>query len=109
MTQTATRTMDLRASDITGQKYFRAVAVPAQVTIGEVVQRLIAKMGLARTSSGGAPLAYHARLDRVGRHLHGNETVGDALEPDDELVLTPDIDAGAGAACAAARAGRREG
>lgn len=94
MTHTATLTMDLRASDITGQKHARAAAVPAHCTISEVVQRLIAKMGLARTSSGGAPLAYHARLDRVGRHLHGNEIVGDALEPDDEIVLTPDIDAG---------------
>ena len=94
MTQTATLTMDLRASDVTGQKHFRAADVPSHYTIGEVVHRLIAKMGLARTSSGGAPLAYHARLDRVGRHLHGNEIVGDALEPGDEIVLTPDIDAG---------------
>ena len=94
MTQTATLAMDLRATDITGQKYVRAAAVPKHFTIAEVVQRLVAKMGLSRTSSGGAPLAYHARLDRVGRHLHGNEIVGDALEADDELVLTPDIDAG---------------
>ena len=97
MTQAATLTMDLRVSDITGQKNVKASAVPAHYTIAELVQRLIAKMGLAPTSSGGQPLAYHARLDREGRHLHGTETVGDALQADDELVLTPDIDAGGGA------------
>jgi hypothetical protein len=112
MTQAATLTMDLHVSDVTGQKNVKASAVPAHYTIAELVQRLIAKMGLARTSSGGQPLAYHARLDREGRHLHGTETVGDALRTDDELVLTPDIDAGRGAAidagsgaCAAAGRG----
>ena len=94
MTQTATLTMDLRVSDMTGQKNVKASAVPAHYTIAELVQRLIQKMGLAPTSSTGQPLAYHARLDREGRHLHGTETVGDALQSDDELVLTPDIDAG---------------
>jgi hypothetical protein len=33
-------------------------------------------------------------LEREGRHLRGAETVGDALLEDDEIVLTPDIDAG---------------
>ena len=98
MTQTATLTMDLRVSDVTGQKNVKASAVPAQFTIAELVQRLIKKMGLALTGSGGQALAYHARLDREGRHLHGTETVGDALQADDELVLTPDIAAGGGGA-----------
>ena len=100
-TATLAATMDLRVSDISGQKNVRASAVPAHYTIGELVQRLIAKMGLARTSSAGQPLAYHARLDREGRHLHGTETVGDVLQNEDELVLTPDIDAGGVAGIAA--------
>ena len=94
MEQTATLTMGLRVSDITGQKNVRAAAVPAHFTVRELVQRLINKMGLAKTTSAGQPLNYHARLDREGRHLHGAETVGDVLREDDELVLTPDIDAG---------------
>ena len=95
MEHAATMTMTLRASDVSGQKQARASAVPASFTIGELVQRLIARMGLTRHDSAGRPLNYHARLDREGRHLHGAETVGDALREDDELVLTPDIDAGA--------------
>jgi hypothetical protein len=46
MTETATLTMDLRVSDITGQKNVKASAVPAHYTIADLVQRLIAKMGL---------------------------------------------------------------
>ena len=94
MTHTATMTMGLHVSDISGQKNVRASAVPAHFTIGELVQRLIAKMGLSSTSSSGQKLNYHARLDREGRHLHRAETVGDVLREDDDLVLTPDIDAG---------------
>jgi hypothetical protein len=94
MTATATMTMSLRASDVTGQKHVRAANVPTHFTIGELVQRLIAKMGLARNGSGGQPLSYHARLDRTGRNLHGGETIADTLEEDDALVLTPDIAAG---------------
>jgi len=86
--------MGLRASDVSGQKAVRASAVPADFTVGELVQRLIDKMGLARNDTEGRPLDYQARLDREGRHLHGGEVVGDALREDDEIVLTPNIDAG---------------
>lgn len=94
MGQTATMTMGLRASDVSGQKAVRASEVPTTFTVSELVQRLIDKMGLARTDSGGYPLTYQARLDREGRHLHGTETVGDALREDDSIVLSPNIDAG---------------
>jgi hypothetical protein len=87
-------TLGLRVSDISGQKTVRAPAVPAGFTVGELVQRLIAKMGLSRNDVQGRPLNYQARLDREGRHLYGSETVGDALREDDEIVLTPNIDAG---------------
>jgi len=89
-------TLGLRASDITRQKAVRAPAVPANFTVRELVQGLIAKMGLARNDAEGRPLNYQARLDREGRHLNGAETVGDALREDDEITLAPNIDAGWG-------------
>lgn len=95
MTETATMTMGFHASDVTGNKRVRATS-PTHTTIGELVQRLVAKMGLSRTDRDGGPLAYQARLDREGRHLHGAEMVGDALQEDDEIVLHPSIEAGAG-------------
>lgn len=95
MEQAATMTtVALRVSDVSGQRSVRAPAVPTSFTIGELVQRLIAKIGLAGTDTQGRPLNYQARLEREGRHLHGAELVGEALAEDDEIVLTPNIDAG---------------
>ena len=94
MEQTATMTRGLRVSDVSGQKTVRASAVPTSFTVGELVPTLIARMGLARNDVEGRPINYQARLEREGRHLNGAETVGDALREDDEIVLTPNIDAG---------------
>jgi hypothetical protein len=94
MAQAATMTMGLRVSDMSGQKTVRASAVPLSSTIGELVQGLLVKMGLARNDVDGRPLQYYARLERQGRHLNGSEVVGDALQEDDELTLSPNIDAG---------------
>ena len=38
---------------------------------------------------------YFATLEREGRHLLGSEKLFEALRPNDRLVLTPNIDAGA--------------
>ncbi len=92
--QAATTTMALRVTDVTGQRAVRAPAVPSTLAISDLVQGLIAKMGLARNDAEGRPLSYQARLTREGRHLRGSETVGDALRDADEITLTPDIDAG---------------
>lgn len=95
MEHAATMTIGLHVTDVSGQKHVRA-STPPHATIGELVRSLIAKMGLRSSTSRGEPLAYQARLEREGRHLHGSETVGDALRADDEIVLTPNIDAGRG-------------
>ncbi|MGD0948410.1 MAG: hypothetical protein ABSA52_13360 [Candidatus Binatia bacterium] len=94
MGQAAAMSLGLRASDVSGQKTVRASAVPVDATVGELVQGLLAKMGLNRNDVEGRPLNYYARLDREGRHLNGSEIVGDALKEGDEIVLTPNIDAG---------------
>lgn len=92
--QTATMTIALRVSDVTGQRAVRAPAVPSTMVVHDLVQGLIARMGLARNDLDGREMHYQARLSREARHLRGSETVGDALRDDDEIVLTPDIDAG---------------
>ena len=94
MEQAAVMTMGLRVSDMSGHKSVRAPAVPADYTVGELVQSLIANMGLTSNDSEGRPLQYQARLEREGRHLRGAEVVGEALREDDAIVLTPDISAG---------------
>jgi hypothetical protein len=91
---TTTMTLGLRVSDVSGQKHVHAPAVPHGFTVRELVQRLVQKMGLTPNDVDGRPIAYQARLEREGRHLHGTEQVGDALRDEDEIVLTPNIDAG---------------
>jgi len=86
--------LGLRVSDVSGQKTVKASSIPLSATIGEVVDGLLAKMGLARIDAQGRPLNYYARLEREGRHLNGSETVGESLQEGDELTLTPNIDAG---------------
>jgi hypothetical protein len=97
MAQAATATVDtiaLRVSDVSGQKSVKASAIPAYSTVGELVNGLLAKMGLKRQDVEGRPLEYRARLEREGRHLNGAELVGDALKNEDHIVLQPDIHAG---------------
>ena len=94
MAETATMTMALRVSDSTNHRTLRVPAVPGSFTISELLQRLTVKLGLARSDTHGAPLQYQAVLNRESRHLNGAETVGDALREDDEIVISPSIQAG---------------
>ena len=84
----------VRVSDVSGQKTVKASGVPGYTTVSELVQGLLHKIGLPRNDAEGRPLSYRARLDREGRHLNGNERVGEALKEDDHVVLQPNIDAG---------------
>lgn len=88
-------TLTLRACDVTGQKAVDVPSMPGDATVTEMVQQLLARLGLVRNDRDGLPLTYRARVSRSGRQLHGGEIVGDALEDGDEVVLQPHINAGA--------------
>ena len=94
MEQATATAMALRASDVSGQRTVKVSAVSPYTTIGELMNGLLARMGLARSDVDGRPLTYRARLEREGRHLSGAEMVGDALRNDDMITLQPDINAG---------------
>jgi hypothetical protein len=85
----------LQASDVSGQKLVNVRDVPADASVGELIQGLLGQMSLPENDVEGRPLTYHALLDREGRHLHASERVGDALQEGDRVVLQPNIDAGA--------------
>jgi len=84
----------LEVSDVTGQKRLELSDVPADATVGEVIEELLADLNLSPTDVEGRPLTYQARLDREGRHLHPSEKIGDATRSGDHLTLQPNIDAG---------------
>lgn len=86
--------LSLQARDVSGQKLVNVNDVPPDSTVGELVEGLVAEMNLPRNDVNGTPLNYHARLEREGRHLRASETVGDALEEQDQIVLQPHIVAG---------------
>lgn len=92
--ETAAVLSDLEVSDVSGQKRRTVGNVPADCTVGELVQDLLAELHLPKADVGGRPLAYHARLDREGRHLNASEHVAEALRPGDKVTLTPNIEAG---------------
>jgi predicted transcriptional regulator len=93
-----TATIALRASDVSGQHAVRATAVPGDSTISELLNQLLAKMGLARHDVKGRQIRYRALLERESRHLDAHERVSEALQPEDLVVLTPNVEAGAGRA-----------
>lgn len=84
----------LEVSDVSGQKTAMVSDVPADASIGEIVDQLLEELRLTRNDTTGRPLTYHARLDREGRHLLASELAGTALRSGDRLVLQPNIDAG---------------
>lgn len=88
--------MDLTVSDVSGQKQRLVTGAPLDANVGDLIEGLLPQMQLPRVDAHGRPLVYHARLEREGRHLHGSEVLGEALQTDDRLVLQPNIDAGAG-------------
>jgi hypothetical protein len=88
------RTVDISASDVSNQKRVAVRDVPAEATVGELIDGLLEQLDLPVKDSQGEPLLYQARLEREGRHLHTSELVGDALQADDAITLQPNIDAG---------------
>lgn len=86
--------LSLKARDVSGQKAANVSDVPPDSSVGELVAGLVSEMNLPPTDVNGQPLNYHARLEREGRHLRASETVGEALEEEDEIVLQPHIVAG---------------
>jgi len=86
--------LPVTVTDVSGQKKFRVASIPRGATVREFVQSLRERMGLVRNDVQGQPLQWAARLEREGRNLNESELVSDALQPEDEIVLAPRINAG---------------
>ena len=95
MTTAVAMKLNLTARDITGQKEVAVRDLPIDTTVQDLVQGLVMSMNLPERDSTGTQQAFHAYLDRDGRHLHASETVGEVLREADEIVIHPDVQAGA--------------
>ena len=94
MATAAAMNLNLYARDVTRQKKAHWSDISHDTTVRELVKGFVGKLRLVDKDQKGRPLQFRARLEREGRHLHDSELVSDALQPDDELVLHPKINAG---------------
>lgn len=90
------RKLNLTARDASGQRQYTVRDLRADTTVQELIRGLVPRMGLPAEDSTGTPQAFHAFLERDGRHLRASESVGDALRNEDEIILHPDVQAGRG-------------
>lgn len=86
--------ISITASDPSGQRRVSVEDVPADSSVGELIDRLSGAMNLGARDRRGRLLTIQARLDREGRHLHRSERAQDCLKPGDHLVMHPKIAAG---------------
>jgi hypothetical protein len=70
--------------------------IPADQSVGELVNTVVARMGLRHSDPEGRPYTYQARHEANGQALYSSEIVGDVLAEGDRIRLAPSIDAGAG-------------
>ena len=93
-TAVASAGIGFQVSDVSGQKKVKVSGVSPGSSVREVINGLLERMRLPRNDSTGRPLNYRARSERKGSYLQDNETVGNAVEEGDALVLQPNIEAG---------------
>ena len=89
-------TMELEATDVSGQKRVRVTNFPDDSSVGDLIRRLQVTMNMPANDVSGRPLTYHALHEREGRHLNSSEKVTEALKSGDRITLQPNIDAGRG-------------
>jgi hypothetical protein len=86
--------IELQVSDVSAQKLAKVKDIPADATVSELVEGLLAELKLPRQDVEGRPLSYGVRRKRDGMHLQGVEKVGTALASGEAIVLLPNVDAG---------------
>jgi hypothetical protein len=94
MQQHSDELLELSVRDATGQKPFKVSHLDGHMTVGDLVAGLVPRMGLNTQDGSGREHTYEAFLEREGRHLNPSETVNEALQTRDEIVLQPYVAAG---------------
>jgi hypothetical protein len=89
-----TNPLEIFVSDVARQRSFRIKKLPKHITIAKFISESVSRMHLNKTKEGDGEHGFQAYLKREGRHLNPTEITGDALRPQDEIILQPDIQAG---------------
>ena len=94
MSEAMTASIDLFASDASGQRRYAMSDVAPTTSIRDLIGALIPRMGLSWNDSEGRAMDYQAFAKRDGSLLRSEELVGRSLKDGDEISLLPDIQAG---------------
>jgi len=74
----------------------RRADVPADVPVGDLLAELASLLSLPTVGPDGRPMGYRLDSKALGRELRENESLQEAaIPPDDRLMITTDITAGA--------------
>ena len=82
-TQTGEGRIRFRATNVVGDEAIE-VSFDRRLRVGDVIPVLADRMMLSAT----AP-AYALRSERLGRYLEDEKSIGDQVEEDEEVTLTP--------------------
>lgn len=85
---------EITAKDVTGQKSLTLRRLRPESTVGELLGTVVPRMHLAVQDDKGHEILYQAHAERIGRHLHATETLGDVFQDHDQFTVQPDIKAG---------------
>ena len=89
---------DLSATIILPSGGARVADMPDDVPIKELIPELVSVLELPVVGPDGRPMSYRLDSKALGRQLQETESLGEAgVPPEDRLILTTDITAGAGA------------
>jgi len=86
--------MTVVVTDVSRQKRARIKDLSPDTTVLEFLEEIVGRLELPRTDPSGRPQVYQVLVEREGRHLQGDERLGDVLKEDDLLILHPNIEAG---------------
>jgi hypothetical protein len=79
--------MPITATDVTGLRK------TVEASVQDMLEEIVDQLALPLNDTGGAPIAYQARLASTGRALSSAELVRD-IPRDDSVMLMADINAG---------------
>jgi len=83
----------VQISDVNRQQS-RPARLPAGATVEATIRGLVSRLNLPVNDPAGRPLTYRALNERTGEQMPGHLTVGEVLQPGDEVTLLPEPVAG---------------
>ncbi|MHC5109536.1 MAG: hypothetical protein ACYTHJ_06620 [Planctomycetota bacterium] len=93
MVATRNGSVCVELKDLSGQRRLR-MDVPGSASVGEMVEAAREELNLADVDGAGRRVVYRAHAESRQVHLRASDLVGEAVQPDEQIVLQRDVHAG---------------